>query len=398
MMHDSSRRDFLKAGLIVPAAGIVTARQEASVQAPSVQTPPAVSYRQLGKTGQKVATVGFGTGFNPKPEVLQRAFDLGVNYYDTARSYGNGTSEKILGAAFRGKRDKIIITTKGGGRKKEDLFKEIEESLKALQTDYVDNYLLHGQDDPGNLTDEIIEGMVEIKKQGKARHIGLSTHDPNNVVDRVINAKKFDLVLLTYSYPIGGAFREAAIQKLNKSGIGVVVMKAVVAISGIRMMELFAQGKGLNDMPKEMFVPRAKGEACLSAIKWVLNNPAISTVIVDHNNIANLEMNVRAMSEKYTAKDERLLYALNEQIRPHYCRMCYECKGQCPKGMPVADTLRFLAYNDFAGNYYPARQNFADLPEQVRNIRCNHCSTCSVKCPSGVLVQERLIRAQELLA
>ena len=61
-------------------------------------------------------------------------------------------------------------------------------------------------------------------------------------------------------------------------------------------------------------------------------------------------MNFRAMSEPYTAADEQLLFVLNEEIRPNYCRMCYDCEGKCPKGMPVAEVLRFLAYHDFCGN------------------------------------------------
>ena len=78
--------------------------------------------------------------------------------------------------------------------------------------------------------------------------------------------------------------------------------------------------------------------------------------------------------------------------------MCYECKGQCPKGVPVTDELRFLAYNDFGGNYRQARGNFMLLPENIRKVRCTDCSSCTIHCPNGVEVQNRLIRAQELLA
>jgi predicted aldo/keto reductase-like oxidoreductase len=114
--------------------------------------------------------------------------------------------------------------------------------------------------------------------------------------------------------------------------------------------------------------------------------------------IPELEMNFRAMSEPFTSKDEKLLYVLNEQIRPSYCRMCYECKGQCPKGLPVTDVLRFLAYYDFAGNYHQALANFRGLSKEVRDVRCSDCSECAIKCPNGVHVQARLTRAQELLA
>ena len=114
--------------------------------------------------------------------------------------------------------------------------------------------------------------------------------------------------------------------------------------------------------------------------------------------IPELEMNFRAMSESYTPNDEKLLFSLNEMIRPDYCRMCYECKGQCPKGMPVTDVLRFLAYHDFCGNFHQAVANFRDLAKEIRDVRCGDCSSCAIQCPNGVHVQDRLVRAQELLA
>jgi len=109
-------------------------------------------------------------------------------------------------------------------------------------------------------------------------------------------------------------------------------------------------------------------------------------------------MNFRAMSEAYTPADEQLLFVLNEQIRPNYCRMCYDCEGKCPKGLPVTDMLRFLAYHDFAGNYHQAAMSFQGLAKEVRDVRCSDCSDCAIQCPNGVHVQDRLIRAQNLLA
>ena len=136
----------------------------------------------------------------------------------------------------------------------------------------------------------------------------------------------------------------------------------------------------------------------LAAIKWVLLNPAISTTVPYTKNIAELEMNVRAMTEPYTAQDEKMLFVRNQEIRPLYCRMCYECKGVCPKGVPVTDELRFLAYNDFGGNFIQAQQNFRQLPKGIQDVRCSDCSSCAIRCPNGVDVRNRLIRAQTLLA
>ncbi|MBN2418580.1 MAG: aldo/keto reductase, partial [Deltaproteobacteria bacterium] len=211
MKFDSSRRRFLKAGVVLPAAGLVSA-SELNAFGMSQDT---VSYRVLGKTGLKVSTVGSGVGIEPDPKVISRAIELGVNYFDTARGYGNGMSEKITGEALKGKRNRVILATKTDGRTKAEIFKDMDESLKALGTDYVDIYHLHSRDTPDAITDEAVEACETLKKQGKTRFIGVSTHDVNAVADTIIRINKFDAVQTTYSYAIGGApLRQKAIARL----------------------------------------------------------------------------------------------------------------------------------------------------------------------------------------
>jgi uncharacterized protein len=374
---DSSRRRFLQAGLILPAAGFVASRRPDAFG----QAAAKVAYRTLGKTGLKVSSVGSGVGITPDPQVINRAIDLGVNYFDTARGYGEGNSERITGIALKGKRDKVVLASKTDGRTKADILKDMDASLKALQTDYVDIWHLHSRDTPDAITDEAVEACEMLKRQGKARFIGVSAHDVNAVVDTILKIGKFDVVQTTYSYAIGAPFRQASISKLHNAGIGIVAMKVIIAVAGF--------------VPREIKLP---SEGPLAAIKWVLLNPSISTTVPYTKNIAELEMNVRAMIEPYTPQDEKMLYARGREIRSLYCRMCYECKGKCPKGVPVTDELRFLAYNDFGGSFDQAHWNFARLSRGIRAVQCSDCSSCAVECPNGVDVQNRLIRAQELLA
>ncbi|MFC1839427.1 aldo/keto reductase [Thermodesulfobacteriota bacterium] len=378
MRFNSSRRRFLKAGVVLPAAGLVSTHSFSAFSKPQ----DVVSYRVLGKTGLKVSTVGSGVGIEPDSEVIARAIDLGVNYFDTARGYGNGRSEQITGTALKGKRDKVVLATKTDGRTKTAILNDMEASLKALQTDYVDIFHLHSRDTPDTITDEAVEACEMLKKQGKTRFIGVSTHDVNAVADKILNISKFDVVQTTYSYAIGGApLRRKAIARLYSAGIGMVAMKVIIAVAGF--------------IPRDVELPE---EGPLAAIKWVLLNPAISTTVPYVKNIAELEMNVRAMKETYTPQDEKMLYTRNEEINPYYCRMCYECKGQCPNGVPVTDELRFLAYNDFGGSFSQAQDNFRGLPEKTQQVRCSDCPSCAIECPNGVDVRNRLIRAQEILA
>ena len=335
----------------------------------------------MGKTGLIVSAVGCGIGLEPDPAVLNRAVDLGVNYFDTGHMYSQGKSEQIAGEALKGKRNKIHLATKTDGMTKAAISQDIESSLKALQTDHLDIWHLHSRDTPDKITDEAVEACLDLKKQGKTRFIGVSAHDVNAVVDRILEVGKFDVVQTTYSYPIGSPMRNTSIQKLHDAGIGVVAMKVIIAVAGFIP-------------PAEL---RLKNEGPLAAVKWALLNPAIATTVPYAKNITELEMNFRAMEEPYTLEDEHLLYVRNEQIRPLYCRMCYECKGKCPKGVPVTDELRYLAYHDFGGDLHQARAHFARLPQNIREVQCSDCSSCTISCPNGVAVRDRLIRAQNIL-
>lgn len=373
MKSNSSRRTFLQAGLAVPA-GIVGSRHlEAAA--------PAVPYRVLGKTGLKVAPVGFGCGFAPDPAVMTRAIDLGVNYFDTARGYAQGNSERIVGMTLKGGlRDKVVLVSKSAAKTKADALADLEATLKTLETDHVDIWMMHARDKVEQIPDELVEVWDTAKKQGKARFIGVSTHDPATVADRIVGTGKFDVVLVTYNFTVGTT-RDAAIKKMHDAGIGLVAMKVMAPASG-------GQKRPAAMMTKD---------GPLSALKWVLKNPLIATTIPTTADFEQLEMNVRAMSEKFGAEDEKVLVARSEEIRSLYCRMCYDCRGKCPEGMPVTDVLRILAYNDFYGDFGLARTSYMELPRAVRQLSCADCSSCSVECPNGVHVAERLIRAQELL-
>jgi predicted aldo/keto reductase-like oxidoreductase len=374
----------MQAGLALPAAGLVSSIPDAALQ----KEPPKIAYRTLGRTGLKVTGVGFGIGYEPNVEVLNRAIDLGVNYFDTSRDYRE--SEAIFAGCIKGRRQKIHISTKSGSTKKDEILKDMDTSLKVLGTDYVDIWHLHARDMPARIPDEALEAMVQCKKSGKARFIGFSCHNPNNMVDFHLNAKVFDVMQTTYSFAIGSGFREKAVQKLAAENIGVIAMKVVVALSGINMKR---GGSGASQPTN-----KKAGEGPLAGIKWVLSNPAIGTTVPNMNSIAELEMNMRAMSEPYTPADEQLLFTLNEKIRPDYCRMCFQCDGKCPKGMPVADVLRYLAYYDFSGSLYQAVTNFRNLDSEIRKIRCGDCESCAIQCPNGVQVRDRLMRAQDLIA
>jgi predicted aldo/keto reductase-like oxidoreductase len=385
MKQNSSRRRFLATGLSLPVAGV------AAVRLPEPSAPAAaaagvkLSYRVLGKTGLKVTSVGFGCMITSDPAVVSRALDMGITYFDTARGYQQGNNERMVGGALKGWRDKIVLSSKSQAKTRVQAEEHLATSLKELGTDHLDIWYMHARDSAEAITDECLEAWQAAKKSGRVRFIGVSTHNPNAIVDRVLGAGIFDVVLSTYNFTVG-ANNDATYKRLKDAGIGLVAMKVMAPAAGSR-------GRG-GEAPK----PAGPPEKFLASLKWVLRNDVMSTTIPSMTDMDQLDVNLRAMSESFSAADEKLLAAINEEIRPLYCRMCHQCSGKCPHGVPVADTIRYLSYADFYGQFALGREHFLALPEQVRAVRCADCSACAIQCPNGVRVQERLIRAQELFA
>ena len=131
MNGSSSRRKFLAAGLALPAAGIgaVTRPQTLGLAPAAAPAGDGLRYKVLGKTGLKVTTVAFGSMITSDQSVVDKAIELGINYIDTARGYQNGNCERMVGAAIKGKRQKLVISTKSGSETKQQALEQLDQSL-----------------------------------------------------------------------------------------------------------------------------------------------------------------------------------------------------------------------------------------------------------------------------
>ncbi len=402
MENNASRREFLGAGLALPAAGLAAAAPQASAAA---ATPVKLTYRTLGKTGLKVTSLSFGCMTTSDPSVIERAADIGIIHFDTARSYQNGNNERMVGAALKSKRKQVIISSKSAATNKQEAENHLNTSLKELGTDYLDIWYLHNRSTPEEVTDELLEFQQAMKKAGKIRFAGVSTHfNMDLMLDHLVKRGATDVVLTTYNFSqqnLSLANQQArrgdmtsAIERARKAGMGIVAMKAMaggVARVG-RGDRLY--GADPEALKKVLGMPGG----ALAAIKWVLKNPSVDTAIVCMTDQDQLDENLRAMAEPYTPQDDKILQSLMAYIGPVYCRMCGACNGVCDKGVPVPDVLRFLTYAEGYGQFAMARERFLELPDTVRAVRCGDCSACSVNCPNGVKVRDRVMRAQELFA
>src|ERR1017187_751639 len=142
MESKTSRREFLSAGLMLPVVGASSGlgffKPSDNPVASPAGSPAKLSYKTLGRTGLKVTTVGFGCMITSDPSVIERAADVGINYFDTARGYQHGNNERMVGAALGNKRKQVVLSTKTEAHDKEGALQELETSLRELNTDYVD--------------------------------------------------------------------------------------------------------------------------------------------------------------------------------------------------------------------------------------------------------------------
>jgi len=389
----NSRRNFLAAGLALPAVASAS-RSEAEPQTPARPQNPVkalssgteLRYKTLGKTGLKVTTVGFGCMITSDGSVVERAADLGITYFDTARNYQSGNNERMVGAALKKKRKDLVLSTKTEGRTKEEALGQLDTSLKELGTDFVDIWYLHAKSKPADVTDGLLEAQQIAKKAGKIRFAGVSTHNgQKELIPFLTTHPNIDVILTQYNFSME-PFMNEVIDQAAKAGKGIVAMK--IMAGGFR-----------RPQPGNLTQEKLKREgAMLAALKWVVRNPNVHTTVPSMTDMDQLDENMRAFSQSFSPADEKVLALQMDHIRPMYCRMCGECAGQCRQGLPVDDVLRFLTYADGYGQFALGRERFKGMDSEHTAVRCNTCPGCTVQCPYGVQVAQRLIRAQELFA
>ena len=407
MKPNFSRRDFLAAGLALPAVGVRTSALPFDVGQAKPESAR-LDYRMLGKTGLKVTSLAFGCMTTSDPSVIERAADFGINHFDTARGYQGGNNERMVGAALKKVRPKVIISSKSPARTKPEVLADLDTSLRELGTDYLDIWYLHMKNQPEQVTDDLLEAQRLAKQSGKIRFAGVSTHfNMDKMLAHLARLGQTDVVLTTYNFAMrsvdAGANANpdapktdmtAAIQAARKAGLGIVAMK--VLAGGVGRVQRGDRLYGAN--PQALSRRLSQEGAAVAAIKWALQNPSVDTAIVCMTSHDEFEENLRAMADTFTEKDEQLLTARLKDIGPLYCRMCGACGGVCERGVPVADVLRFLTYAEGYGQFALGRENFLQLGPQVAAVRCADCERCTVECPYGVQVAARLRRAQELFA
>ncbi|MEW6368813.1 MAG: aldo/keto reductase [Acidobacteriota bacterium] len=387
---EPSRREFIKAGLVgmaglsqLPSALAVesTSRGGGERQHRSV-------YRTLGRTGIRVPVVGMGA--LAAPNLVQAALDAGAAHFDTAHRYGGGLHEAMLGNALKGRtRDSFVIGTKIYGARDnrtglipknvtpseyQALFRQqTDESLRRLNVDYVDILYLHGSENVELLSMPVVKDvMQEIKRQGKARALGVSIHKTDLPMLRsIIDQKIYDVVLAIYNFRQPNRDEVTrALAEATGAGLGVVAMKVMAGLY----------------WDKERKIPINTK----AALKWALQNENVQSAIPGASNLDEVAQDVSVMDDlRLTPEEEAdLRWGERNGVAGLFCDQCGRCRAECRNHLDIPTAMRSYMYAYGYRNPGQAKETLQMLARD--DIACRACPSCSVVCPLGLPVSPRL--------
>ena len=379
-----------------------------------------MNYRMLGNTGLNVSEIGMGCeGFAEKDcamakELFDAAERHGVNYFDLYAS--NPAVRKAVGEALIGRREKFYIQShicsvwQNGQYKRTRNVAEakagFEEMMQLLQTDYLDVGMIHYCDALSDW-EEIVQGGVldyarKLRSEGRIRHIGLSSHNPQVALAAVesgaIEALMFsvnpcydlqpaseDVEELWAAKNYEGTLtnmdpdRERLYETCQRLGVGITVMKCF----------------GGGDLLDAKLSPAGAALTANQCIHYALSRPAVATVLAGAHSPEQLLQSIAYEDASEEERDYALAFASFPRINwTGHCMYCSHC-APCPQKIDVAYVTKFLNLATAqAGVPETVREHYASLPHHAEE--CVKCGVCETRCPFGVNVRENMEKAKEI--
>lgn len=364
-----------------------------------------LKYREFGKTGLKISQLGFGAMRLPEYEkdgkfyvdeekstpMLRRAYELGVNYFDTAVGYCHEGSQYAVGKAIKPFRDKVLLSTKlplWGLKSADDYKRILNQSLERLDTSYIDFYHFHGINkavfDEKILGYKLLDEARKAKDEGLIRHVSFSFHDdPQNMAYIIERGEIFESVLMQYN--LLDRSNEEALANAHEKGLGTVIMGPV---AGGRL----ASPSELSDklFGSSMSTPDL-------ALRFVLGNPNVSCALSGMSSYQMVEQNalIGDLDEPMSENDWAAAKARMEELRKFsdlYCTGCEYCMP-CPQGINIP--YIFDCYTK--SNVYGLKELGKDMYSRVGDDRhgstpdkCVKCGACMKKCPQHIKIPDKL--------
>ncbi len=395
----TSRRGFLKAAAIAGASLGVPGGVRAEGNAPEdgEGAAPSVPRRVLGKTGEKVPILALGCAqtFDPVyDKLLHRAFHDGVNYLDTARVYADGASHRTIKPFLKqiGDRKKIWITSKEAMERPEveGYRKGLDACLEELGTEYLDLFFMHSLKDTRALAPEFLKLGDALRKSGKTRFFGFSSHGERvvDLLEKAASSGGIDAIMFSYNFgKYGDLALNKAIDKCVAAGIGLIAMKTQKSVP--------------KDQEEVLAFESASFTLAQAKLKAVWADERISTICSHMENTTQLAENVAASrSPKPLSMAEfQSLQRIATKTAAYSCQGCAQhCEPHLPAGVKIADPLRFLMYFESYGEQAKARALYRRLDESCRASDGVDWSAASAACPQGIDIAARMRRVREQLA
>ncbi|MBF0109585.1 MAG: aldo/keto reductase [Magnetococcales bacterium] len=402
------RREFLQSSALAATAmawGAPALAETSPANTPPGATPRAEirRFRDLGKTGIRMSDISFGAGSVPSGSLILRAIDRGINYFDTAPDYG--PSEDHFGEAMKRikDREKIKIASKfchpipyqegkshlGLGTTVAEYIAAVDNSLKRMGTGYLDVVFVHAIGERNDLEQErrrmldenMLTAVDRLKKEGKIRHLAVSSHGPHGMESlmlEAVNSGHFDLVMMAFNFMKFPRIPEI-MRLARQKGVGVIAMKT---LAGAR----------------ESGAKLEAGQFEQAALKWVLNHEEVSGLVVTFKSVQDLDLFLPASGQTMTAGDRTILEHYAALHGDQYCRTgCGECAGVCEQKVDIATILRYQMYFQNYGDEKRAMESYAALDGSARP--CLECTNraCANACPHGLPIASRLVAAHKTL-
>lgn len=365
-----------------------------------------MQYRKFGNTGAMISALGFGAMRFPEYEkdgewyikeeeaiqMVHRAFDLGVNYIDTAYGYCHEKSEVVVGKALKGYRDKVYLSTKlpvWKVNETADYRRLLEEQLRKLDTDFIDFYHFHALSrerwENIVLKYNLLDEAVKAKQEGLIKHISFSFHDEPQFLKELIDVGIFETLLCQYN--LLDRSNEEAIAYAHQKGLGTVIMGPV--------------GGGRLAAPSEFFTSALGGKSNSTpevAMRFVLGNPNVSCSLSGMSSMEMVEENTKVASngEPLSREEWRKIDKMLEETKrlaDLYCTGCDYCLP-CPKGIKIPHVFKLMNYHKVYGLTEYSKKEFRKLGEGSDSgaspDACVNCGICETKCPQKIQIREQL--------
>lgn len=314
---------------------------------------------RLGKTGITVCKNGFGalpiqrTDRENAVVILKRAYEAGINFYDTARFYTD--SEEKLGLAFSGMREKIFIASKTMAKTGKELYADLETTLSNLKSDYLDLYQFHNPSfcpKPGDGSG-LYGAMLDVHKKGYVKHIGITSHSLK-VANEAIDSGLYETLQFPFSY-ISDEREALLAEKCKKADMGFLAMKALAG--------------GLLSSPRAAFAYLAQYENILPL--WGIQHMWELEEFIEY------EKTPPILDDEILAVIERD----RKELSGDFCRGCGYCMP-CPVGIEINNCARMSLLLRRSPAELQLTEEVAAKMKKIED--CTACGTCSSRCPYGI--------------